>query len=320
MNFLSISHFLRTNSTRPPPPLTSLHRYVADTTLAHNTIHNSAYTAICAGWGWGMSSYVRNIKIMNNSISKPMQLLYDGGGVYTNTPCFDCHVSGNYFSGDPHKYGCLYVFVLRPARLPAHAPLSHTRTSSRTPLHPSCVSLPLPPLFLPLTPPRCLTDTTTVAPDFGPTERMSLTISGRRASSAMGRAQELALIMCGTTTARNLICKGTRTTSFATQLLGTVRTRQSLILVEETGQRRRRPSLTAQDDALRFLDLNHRRSRHRSQNPRRRRLVMRRAGTHPLLHLDRKDLRQRYAVRRNSRSGGFYRQALPRARSRSRRI
>ena len=123
MNFLSISHFLRTTPTRPPPPLTSLHRYVADTTLAHNTIHNSAYTAICAGWGWGMSSYVRNIKIMNNSISKPMQLLYDGGGVYTNTPCFDCHVSGNYFSGDPHKYGCLYVFVLRPARLAAHAPL-----------------------------------------------------------------------------------------------------------------------------------------------------------------------------------------------------
>ena len=30
------------------------------------------------------------------------------GGVYTNTPCYDCHVSGNYFASDPAPYGCLY--------------------------------------------------------------------------------------------------------------------------------------------------------------------------------------------------------------------
>ena len=41
-----------------------------------------------------MGSYVRNVHVLNNSITKPMQLLADGGGVYTNTPCSDCHVSG----------------------------------------------------------------------------------------------------------------------------------------------------------------------------------------------------------------------------------
>jgi len=44
--------------------------------------------------GWGLASYVRNIVIENNSITKPMQLLADGGGVYTNTPCPGCHVRG----------------------------------------------------------------------------------------------------------------------------------------------------------------------------------------------------------------------------------
>ena len=31
--------------------------YVADTDILHNTIRNSTYSAICAGWGWGESSY-----------------------------------------------------------------------------------------------------------------------------------------------------------------------------------------------------------------------------------------------------------------------
>ena len=78
----------------------------------HNTIHDTKYSGICAGvktpaisydsppvssasqfqqnrgtmlgcfqWGWGLSSYTRNIQIENNSITKVMQLLSDGGGV-----------------------------------------------------------------------------------------------------------------------------------------------------------------------------------------------------------------------------------------------
>ena len=51
---------------------------------------------------------MRNIRINNNSITMPMQRLADGGGVYTNTPCPRCHVSGNFFADDPAVYGCLY--------------------------------------------------------------------------------------------------------------------------------------------------------------------------------------------------------------------
>jgi pectate lyase len=82
--------------------------YVADTDLVHNSLSKSSYSAICAGWGWGEASYMRNVRIDNNTIDRPMLLLADGGGVYTNTPCPDCHVSGNYFSNDAIKYGCLY--------------------------------------------------------------------------------------------------------------------------------------------------------------------------------------------------------------------
>ena len=87
--------------------------YVADTSLTHNTIRNSTYSAICAGWGWGESSYMRGMKIEYNVISHPMQptargQLEDGGCVYTNSPCPNCSVSHNSFDHDPTVYGCIY--------------------------------------------------------------------------------------------------------------------------------------------------------------------------------------------------------------------
>ena len=33
--------------------------YTADATLSYNTIEHSSYSGICAGWGWGMGSYMR---------------------------------------------------------------------------------------------------------------------------------------------------------------------------------------------------------------------------------------------------------------------
>ena len=91
-------------------------------------------SAICAGWGWGMGSYMvslnrlpnmhtvrnltpvglqRGIEIAHNKIIKPMQpnergQLEDGGCIYTNTPCPNCSVSHNFFAGDPTVYGCIY--------------------------------------------------------------------------------------------------------------------------------------------------------------------------------------------------------------------
>jgi hypothetical protein len=81
--------------------------YVADTAIVHNTIHDTRYSGMCVGWGWGESSYTRSIHIENNSISQVMQLLNDGGAVYTNTPCPNCTCSRNYMESDPHVYGCL---------------------------------------------------------------------------------------------------------------------------------------------------------------------------------------------------------------------
>jgi hypothetical protein len=43
--------------------------YIADTILTHNTFTDSAYSSICAGWGWGMASYMRNVHIINNQVS-----------------------------------------------------------------------------------------------------------------------------------------------------------------------------------------------------------------------------------------------------------
>lgn len=37
---------------------------------------------------------MRNVIVENNSFSNVMQLLADGGGVYTNTPCPGCQVPG----------------------------------------------------------------------------------------------------------------------------------------------------------------------------------------------------------------------------------
>ena len=89
------------------PTQALLSGYVADTSIEHNTIHDSTYSAICLGWGWGMGSYMRNVNATSNSITQPMQMLADGGGLYTNAPCPGCHVSRNKFSGDPAVYGCL---------------------------------------------------------------------------------------------------------------------------------------------------------------------------------------------------------------------
>jgi hypothetical protein len=43
---------------------------------------------------------MRNVHAFNNSITNPMLRLADGGGLYTNTPCPNCNVSGNVFEND----------------------------------------------------------------------------------------------------------------------------------------------------------------------------------------------------------------------------
>jgi len=82
--------------------------YVADVILQYNTIERCSYSGISVGWGWGQRSYGRNNSILNNRIIDVMQLLSDGGHVYTNAPFYGSSVSNNYFAGDPTNYGMLY--------------------------------------------------------------------------------------------------------------------------------------------------------------------------------------------------------------------
>eukprot|EP01043_Picozoa_sp_COSAG02_P006906 COSAG02_NODE_202_length_29305_cov_20.432377_5_plen_73_part_00 len=60
---------------------------VAIVTVPRTCIHSG----ICAGWGWGLASYTRNIQIENNSITKVMQLLSDGGGVCKHSTRIHSH-------------------------------------------------------------------------------------------------------------------------------------------------------------------------------------------------------------------------------------
>jgi len=65
--------------------------YAEHTTIAHNQIDNTAYTAISLGWGgWpdkidqpATPNYSNNNVVADNLIQNPMQMLADGGAIYT---------------------------------------------------------------------------------------------------------------------------------------------------------------------------------------------------------------------------------------------
>ena len=59
----------------------------AGTQVLHNEIGGSSYSAITVGWGWhteiGNTSYARHNSVVGNYIHDSMQLLFDGGDIYT---------------------------------------------------------------------------------------------------------------------------------------------------------------------------------------------------------------------------------------------
>lgn len=90
--------------------------YVSDVTISHNTISNSSYSGISAGWGWGgvdpdvrvapgshweYPSVQERYVIENNYISDIMQTLVDGGGVYTLSNMPGSMINGNVFKNFP---------------------------------------------------------------------------------------------------------------------------------------------------------------------------------------------------------------------------
>jgi hypothetical protein len=64
--------------------------YARDVELSHNTIRNTSYSGICIGGGWPKkSSYGRNVKVTYNHIVNAMQLLADGGFIYSTSDGLD---------------------------------------------------------------------------------------------------------------------------------------------------------------------------------------------------------------------------------------
>ncbi len=85
-----------------------LARYADGLTIKNNTIKNTSYSGISAGWGWvadEMCEYARNYTIADNRLENCMSVLKDGGYIYTtgkmNGENFIC---GNYIKGSKYTW------------------------------------------------------------------------------------------------------------------------------------------------------------------------------------------------------------------------
>ncbi len=88
--------------------------YVASTIISHNEIFNTPYSGISNGWGWGVVSYAQNNQILDNLIYNHMQLLVDGGGIYSNSVQGTSLANGELIDGNvvhdqAHNYGAIYL-------------------------------------------------------------------------------------------------------------------------------------------------------------------------------------------------------------------
>lgn len=83
--------------------------YARDVELSHNTILNTSYSAICIGGGWPKKpSYGRNVRVTYNHIVNAMQLLADGGFIYSTSDGIGSTLAYNHLDGDPVQYGGIY--------------------------------------------------------------------------------------------------------------------------------------------------------------------------------------------------------------------
>ena len=83
--------------------------YVANTTIAHNTMARLPYTAIQVGWGWGQDTFAGSNYIVNNSIDGVLQYFADGGCIYTQSPMHGSVIAGNWVQNDGNRYGVIYT-------------------------------------------------------------------------------------------------------------------------------------------------------------------------------------------------------------------
>ncbi len=80
--------------------------FAQQTTVSDSTICDMPYTGISCGWIWNPKPTVaREQRILNNDIGRCMQVLSDGGGIYTLGFQPDSVLSGNYIHDIPLNAG-----------------------------------------------------------------------------------------------------------------------------------------------------------------------------------------------------------------------
>jgi len=86
--------------------------YARNTTVAHNDIEDTPYTAITLGWGWGSQVPIKleatNHKIINNRIEDISKTVRDGGHIYMLSQMNNTLVKGNYCIKSK-DYGGVYL-------------------------------------------------------------------------------------------------------------------------------------------------------------------------------------------------------------------
>lgn len=83
--------------------------YTRNLSLAHNEICRVPYSGISVGWGWSKKGYSHRNTIACNKVHDFMNILGDGGGIYTlgnqGTPEEKTLWYGNYITGGKHAQG-----------------------------------------------------------------------------------------------------------------------------------------------------------------------------------------------------------------------
>ena len=83
--------------------------YTRNLLLDHNEVYDVPYTGISVGWGWSKMGYSHHNAITNNHVHKYMNILDDGGGIYTLGNQGNAEEktvwSGNYIHHSGHAQG-----------------------------------------------------------------------------------------------------------------------------------------------------------------------------------------------------------------------
>jgi hypothetical protein len=83
--------------------------YTRHLSLAHNEVMHLPYSGISVGWGWSKQGYSHQNVIANNKVTDFMNVLEDGGGIYTlgnqGTTEEKTLWMGNYITGGKHAQG-----------------------------------------------------------------------------------------------------------------------------------------------------------------------------------------------------------------------